>query len=95
VRELPAAGRGRKHGGSVVDAELVGTGQEVGMQVSVGGVPDAKATPLGGGADRAQVTARVDDKSSTVAEVDEVGAIAQSRIHQRHYVRLSHDHATF
>ena len=83
--ELPAAGRGGQHRGAVTGGKLSGAGEEVGVQVGVGGEGHPKVPLLGGRPHRAEVAAGIHDQGAAIAEVDQVGAVAQTLIDQRHH----------
>jgi hypothetical protein len=78
-----SAGRRRQHHGVVGGRELDRTGQEVGMQVSVGGVGDLEPVPSSDFAKRSQVARGIDRQRSTVTRIDEVRTVAEPLIDQR------------
>jgi hypothetical protein len=92
VREGPVPGGGGQHRGAVVVRELHGAGEEVGVQVGVGGEGHRQPVPLGGGPQGPQVPARVDGQRPAVAQVDEVGAVAQSLVDERNQVIVGEAH---
>jgi hypothetical protein len=77
VRELPPAGGGGEDRRAVPGGELERAGEEVRVQVGVGGVRDAQPSALGRGADGPQVPAHVDRQGPAVAEIEQVRRIAQ------------------
>ena len=81
--EVPVTGGRGQDRRVVVGVQLPGAGQEVGVQVGVGGVRDPQTTSGGSAADRAQVPRRVHRQRPTVAEVEQVGAVAQALVHHR------------
>ena len=85
VHELSAAGRGGQHRGAVTGGKLSGAGEEVGMQVGVGCEGHPKVLLLGRRPHRAQVPADIHNQGATITEVDQVGAVAQPLIDQRHH----------
>jgi hypothetical protein len=90
VVEGATAGGRRDDGRAVGGGELAGTGEEVGVQMGVRGVRDPQR-PLG--RDRPQLTqvaTGVDGQRSTVAEVDEVGGVAEAVVGHRHDGRAGH-----
>src|SRR5204862_5500884 len=86
VVEAAAAGGAGEDGGAVVGGELAGAGEEVGVQVGVRGVGDPQPAPVGGGPQRTQVAGRVHREGPPVAEVEQVGAVAQPVVDQRYQV---------
>lgn len=92
VREGAVSGGGGQDGRAVVGGELERAGEEVGVQVGVGGVRDAQPAPLGGRAQGAQIPARVHRQGASVAQVDEVGAVAQPLVDQRYQVIVGEAH---
>src|SRR6516165_3830160 len=88
--EIAVTGRRRQYFCSVCRAELVCTGQEVGVQMGVGGEGHLHTTTVGYLIHGAQVAAHVDDECTAVAQIDEVGRIAQSLIDERDKIDVSH-----
>ncbi len=92
VEPAPAGRRGQHHR-TVGGGKLAGAGQEVGVQVRVGGERDGHTAPGGGGPQRPQVPRRVHRQGPAVAEVEQVGAVAQALIDQRdHLIRFDTHH---
>ncbi len=81
--EGPIAGRAGEDLGAVIRRELAGAGQEVGVQMGLGRVRDAQPPRGGGPVDRAQIEGRVDGQGPAIAEVEQVGAVAQPLVDQR------------
>jgi hypothetical protein len=81
VGERAAAGRRREHL-RPVRGQLHAAGHEVGVQVGLGAEDHPQAAGRGGGLDRTQVAAGVDGQCPSVAEVDQVGGVAQADIDQ-------------
>ena len=90
VRELPPTGSRGEHLGAVGGRELHGAGEEVGVEVGVGGVRDGQAPGLGGPAQRAEVAARVDGQGAAVAEVEEVRRVAEPGVRDDGEERITH-----
>ena len=82
VVEVAAAGGGCQHRRGVRRRELAGAGEEVGMEVGVGGERDPQPAGRECVAHRAQVTARVHRERAAVAEVDEIRRVAQALVHE-------------
>jgi hypothetical protein len=78
VGEFAVPRRGGQHLGSALRAELVCAGKEIGVQMGVGGERHRQAAPCRRGMHGTQVTADVDDQGTSIAEVDEIGGVAQS-----------------
>ena len=83
-------GRRRQHLRGIADGELAGSGQEIRMQVGVDRERDPQPPPLGGGADRPEVPARVQHQTSPVAQIQQVGRVAQSLVDDRDDGRVAH-----
>ncbi len=92
MREAAVAGGGGQHRRAVIGCELQCPGEEVRMQVGVGDEGHGQAAPAGLRAERAQVPAHVHGQGPAVAEVDQVGAVAQPRIDQRDQVIVRETH---
>jgi hypothetical protein len=92
VREGSVAGGGGEYGGAVVGGQLHRTGQEVGVQVGVGGEGHREAASVGGCTQCPQIATRIDGQGPSAAEVDEVGAVAQTLIDQRYQVIVGEAH---
>jgi len=86
MREGAAPRRGRQHGRALVRGQLHGPGQEIGVQVRVGGERDRQAPPGRGPAQGAHVTGGVDGQRPPVAQVGQVGRVPQALIDQRDQV---------
>ncbi|MER6175673.1 hypothetical protein [Streptosporangium sp. NPDC001681] len=85
---------GDQHGCAELVAELHGTGQEIGVQVRVGSVRNRQAAPPRGGVQGAQVAAGVHGQATAIAQVNEVGAVAQSFVHQRYQLLVGNSHGS-
>ena len=81
VGERAAAGRRREHL-RPVGGQLNAAGHEVGMQMGLGAVNDPEAVLGGSGLDGTQVAAGVNGHGASIAEVDQVGGVAQADIDQ-------------
>ena len=89
VRKFPATVAGDDLR-AVDGCELAGARQEVGVQVRLGDVADPQSVTVRGFAYRAQVTARVHYQRSSIAEIDEVGTVAQPLVDKRKDSRATH-----
>jgi hypothetical protein len=90
VDEFAFAGRRRQHGGTVCRTELVCAGEEVGVQVSVGGERHSQTTLCRGRMDGAQVATDVDDQCAPIAKIDKVRGISESFVDQRNQIDIRH-----
>jgi len=81
VGERAAAGRRREHL-RPVRGQLHAAGHEVGVQVGLGAVDHPQAASRGGSVEGTQVAAGVDGHGALVAEVDQVGGVAQAQVDQ-------------
>jgi hypothetical protein len=88
--KLPAAGGGGEHRCAVGVGQLAGAGQEIGVQMGVRGERHPQPPLLNGRPHGAQVAAGVHHQGPTVAEVGEVGAVAQPLVDQRHDGWITH-----
>ncbi len=92
VIEGTVPGGGGEDRGAVVVAELDGAGEEVGVQVRVGRVRHGQTTPPGRRVQGSQVTAGVHGERAAVAQVHEVGAVAQPVVDQRNQMIVGESH---
>jgi hypothetical protein len=92
VPEVAVAGGGGQHGRARVVGQLNRAGEEVGVQVGVRGERHGEPAPLGRGAQRAQVPARVHGEGTAVAQIDEVGAVAEALVEQRYQAFVGEAH---
>ena len=91
MRKGTIPGRRRQHDRVIGGGELHRAGEEVGVQVGVGGVRDCEPASGRQLADRSQVACGVDRQGSAITEVDQVGTIAKAHVDQgldRHPARL-------
>jgi hypothetical protein len=93
VPELSAASCGGQHCGAVTGGQLSGAGEEVGMQVGVSGEGHPKVLLLGRRPHRTKVPVGIHDQCATIAEVDQVGAVAHTFIDQRHHRHIDRHRA--
>src|SRR5215831_1754064 len=77
-----ARSRGQ-HRGALVGGQLHGPGQEISVQMRVGGERYPQAPPGGGLAQGPQVTRGVDGQRPPIAQVSQVGGVPQALIDQR------------
>ena len=78
----PARARGEDLG-AVGGGQLPAAGQEVGMQVGLGGVGDLEPPPAGQLQVRGGIPGRIDDQRPPVAQLDHIGAVAQAFVDDR------------
>ena len=81
VGERSAASRRREHL-RPVGGQLNAAGHEVGMQMGLGAVNHPEAVLGGSGVDGTQVAAGVNGHGASIAEVDQVGGVAQPLVDQ-------------
>jgi len=67
---------------TVIVSELPGAGKEIGVQVGLGRVRDPQTPLRRGSVDGTQVQGRVNREGTAVAEVEQVGTIAQPLVNQ-------------
>jgi hypothetical protein len=77
------AGPGREDLGAVGGGQFPAAGQEVGVQVGLGGVGKLQPTPAGQLQVGGGVPGRVDHQGTSVAQLDHVGAVAQAFVDNR------------
>ena len=90
--ELVAAGTGHEQLGAG-HAKLSSAGHEVGMQVRLHGVGDLEPAPVRLGQVAGGMAGRVDHQAAAVAEVHEVGRVAQALVDEGDRRRRLIDHA--
>ena len=73
--------------------ELAAAGEEVGVQVGLDGERDRQPGPLGGGQVRSGVAGRVDDQGAAVAQVEQVGRVAEAFVDERDRPDAASGHA--
>jgi hypothetical protein len=83
VGEAQPAGAGREDLGAGGGGQLPAAGQEVGMQVGLGRVGDPQPPPPGQLQVRRRVAGRVDRQGPPVAQLDQVGAVAETIVDDR------------
>ncbi len=76
MRELDPTGS-RRQDGRPDARELATAGNEVRVEVGLEAVCQSEAVLLGGAGVRADVPGRIDDESSAIAEVDEIGRVTE------------------
>ncbi|SHW21311.1 Uncharacterised protein [Mycobacteroides abscessus subsp. abscessus] len=77
VLELAVPSRRREDAGLTLGRELVCAGEEIGVQVRVGGEGDGQPAPGRDLVHGTQIAAHVDDERAPVTEIDEIGGVAQ------------------
>jgi hypothetical protein len=90
VVELPAARGGSHDHCTVGGRELPRPGEEVGVQVGVRGVGDAKLAGGGGCVQGPLVAASVHRQGAAIAEVDQVGGVAEPFVDHGDQVGFGH-----
>jgi hypothetical protein len=82
MRKGTIPGRRRQRDRVIGGSELHRAGEEVGVQMGVGGVRDCEPASGCQLADRSQVACGVDRQCSAITEVDQVSGVAQPFVHQ-------------
>ena len=75
---MPAGARDEN--GRPKASKLAAAGDEIGVEMGLEAVGQAKAVPLSGTGVRGDVAGRIDHKTSAVAESDEIGRVAESLV---------------
>ena len=78
--------RGGQYRGAVIGGQLNGPGQEVGVQVRVGGERHPQAPPGRGLAQGPQVAGGVDGQRPPAAQAGQVGGVSQALVDERDQV---------
>ena len=95
VGEAAGADRGGQHGGALNLGEFGDAGDEVCVQVGFHRVGDAQSAPGGLGAYLSQVAFRVHNEGAAVAEVKQIGGVAQSLVYDGDQIQGAHDSQSF
>ena len=90
VTEGPASGGGREDLRAVLGRQLPRPGQEVGVQVRVGGERGRQPVPGGGRPHRPQVPRHIDRQRPAIPQVHQVGRVPQALVHHGHDQRSGH-----
>jgi hypothetical protein len=81
--EAEPAGAGGQDLSAVGGGQLAAAGQEVGVQVGLGGIGDPQPPPAGQLQVRGRIPGRIDHQGPSVAQLDHIGAVAQAFVDDR------------